>query len=51
MNPSLREEEARLDREAYEKAVLADRLEAEAKKLEDEAAQLEREAGPVNNKW
>jgi len=41
---NLREEEARLDREAGEKEEKADRLEMEAKRLDEEAVRLEREA-------
>lgn len=41
---SLRAEEARMDREAYEKAEQAERLEREARALDEEAARLEREA-------
>ena len=41
---NLRAEEARMDREAYEKADQAERLEREARALDEEAARLEREA-------
>ena len=41
---NLRAEEARMDREAYEKAEQAERLEREARALDEEAAKLEREA-------
>ena len=41
---SLRAEEARMDKEAYEKAEQAERLEREARALDEEAARLEREA-------
>ena len=41
---NLRAEEARMDREACEKAEQAERLEREARALDEEAARLEREA-------
>ena len=43
---NLRLEEARMDREASEKAEQAERLEREARALDEEAAKLEREARP-----
>ena len=46
----LREDEARLDREASEKEELAERLEREARMLDEEADRLQREAGP-SSKW
>ena len=47
----LRDDEARLEREASEKEELAERLEREARMLDEEADRLQREAGPSNNKW
>ena len=41
---NLRAEEARMDREANEKAEQAEKLEREARALDEEAARLEREA-------